>query len=508
MWRAVANKQADTGGSHPTLLQPTETWIRALMQPLDDSSNNGSSAPVAELLQLRVPAGLAATSLVCEFGSSLLTSDVAGFDYPLLARVEQETGTKVHVYSNKLAHVLRRAMEHRVAFVDFGPTTGEPKRQIGCQTVPLYGAAICAQVHMLWLARAAASVVVLNQQLPQLVASVSSMLKRGMPRVRSGTLLPWRTLGNGNTPSPRSSPSAPKSIVSDVKEKARDIAAVADVSLSVPSNPRTTDGADSTRASAKDEREMKDADAARSQQQQQERAARKEAKRNQMMRAQSEQHQGEQSASQPKTISKDGAQAPQPPEQLAHAQQPPASPSSATKAADAARSQQKQQERAARKAAKRAQMQGAQSKSVRQQSSQAAASDAPSEKPRASPNPSPNEAPSEEIKASDAARSQSKQQERAARKEAKRAQMEQAQQAKKAAAAAEEASRNLPRMDGELHQSSVASPSPLATSPMPRAHSARAAEEKRNEDQKEMMQQQTRKVPAADWRALRAELQR
>jgi hypothetical protein len=370
---------------------------------------------------------------------------------------------------------------------------------------------------MLWLARAAASVVVLNQQLPQLVASVSSTLKRGMQRVRSGTLLQRLSLGNGNTPSPRSSPSAPKSTVSDGKEKARDIAAAVDLSLAAPSKPRTTASADSTGASAKEERETKDADAARSQQQQQERAARKEAKRKQMMQAQSKQHQGEQSAPEQKNSDKDGVHTPLPhSEQQTRGQQQPASPSSATKAADAARSQQKQQERAARKAAKRQQMQQVQAQPAQQQASQSASSelhsDAPAEKKHRA---SPNDAPSEETKASDAARSQSKQQERAARKEAKRAQMEQAQRAKKAAAAAQESApvelasvsnlRNMTGADGEMQQSSDAAP---LSSTSARAEFSRGAEGKSSEDQKEMMQQQTRKLPAADWRALRAELQR
>jgi len=502
MWTAVAKKQAETGGSHPTLLQPSEGWLQKLLEPLTDgnkSESSSASSPsnsLAQILQLRLPQGLAATSVVCQFGRYLLTSDVAGFDYPLLAEVERDEGHKVALYSNKLANVLRRAIAQGVQFVDFGPTTGEPKRQLGCQTVPLYGAAICAQVHLLWLARAAASVVAINQQLPQLLSATNSMLRRTMQRARSGSLLPVQsplTANGAAAASSSTSPSAATSIVKDSSPSQRSNGTGGDAAKS--SSALRSSPSSSSSAAAKIESaaaaaapSSKESDAARSQQKQQERAARKEARRKRM----EQQH---------KQRQQEGATADEKPQQQKNQEQPTAvavAPAadktkvSGSRARSSSPLESVKEERA-----------------TDGQSAVGAAAPATTASVKAAP-ASSSPSPAVDAKLSDAERSKLKQQERAARKEAKRRQMEEAQKAarEKQAAAAETASNEQTSGPADAQPSSSSSSSSV---PQSSASIKEEGEEEQKhphaaDDRKEMAAQQVRKGPT-EWSALKAELQ-
>ena len=98
---------------------------------------------LSKLVTLTLNNNVVSSSVLFQFYPSLLTSDIAGFDYDRIDEFNKLNNSNVKLYPVKLATVVRYALENGFEFVDFGPTTATTKVQIVCKPVKLIGAIYC-----------------------------------------------------------------------------------------------------------------------------------------------------------------------------------------------------------------------------------------------------------------------------------------------------------------------------------------------------------------------------
>ncbi|CAF1281828.1 unnamed protein product [Didymodactylos carnosus] len=133
--------------STPTMMKPSVDFIEQLKRSGELISDKEVDPlhvnNLARLVQLKLNNHIVASSVLFQFYPSLITSDIAGFDYEKLNQYLTDSNQNIKLYPVKLATVTRMALENKFEFVEFGPTTGESKISIGCTPVPFYGGIYC-----------------------------------------------------------------------------------------------------------------------------------------------------------------------------------------------------------------------------------------------------------------------------------------------------------------------------------------------------------------------------
>ena len=122
LWQNIATSHEENGYSS-YLANPDSNFIEVIGTTANE--NNKRS-----LLFLKVDGVLIASCILFRLGDTI-TSDIQGLDH--------ENGRKYKAYFVMMEAVIKIAIAEGKDFVDFGPTTDKPKRDIGCQSVPLVG---------------------------------------------------------------------------------------------------------------------------------------------------------------------------------------------------------------------------------------------------------------------------------------------------------------------------------------------------------------------------------
>jgi hypothetical protein len=122
LWQNIATSHEENGYSS-YLANPDSNFIEVIGTTANE--NNKRS-----LLFLQVDGVLIASCILFRLGDTI-TSDIQGLDH--------ENGRKYKAYFVMMEAVIKIAISEGKNFVDFGPTTDKPKRDIGCQSVPLVG---------------------------------------------------------------------------------------------------------------------------------------------------------------------------------------------------------------------------------------------------------------------------------------------------------------------------------------------------------------------------------
>jgi hypothetical protein len=120
------NKIADSrteGNQSDTLLHPTAQFIQGVGMHYNQSKYRS-------LLYLKVDNQIIASCVIFRLGDTI-TSDIQGLNH--------EVSKKYKAYFVMMQEVIRIALEEKISFVDFGPTTETAKVSIGCEIVPLVG---------------------------------------------------------------------------------------------------------------------------------------------------------------------------------------------------------------------------------------------------------------------------------------------------------------------------------------------------------------------------------
>ena len=129
LWWQVANYRG-TKDQTVCLMEPNAKFVQTLAH---------NSGHFIHYMALRLKETTVAASLLFLLSPQLLTSDVAGFNYPALEAAGREANQQIKVYTVKLANVIKYAIQHGFEWVDFGPTTGSSKMELGCMEVALSG---------------------------------------------------------------------------------------------------------------------------------------------------------------------------------------------------------------------------------------------------------------------------------------------------------------------------------------------------------------------------------
>ena len=129
LWWQVANYRG-TKDQTVCLMEPNAKFVQTLAH---------HPAHFIHYMALRLKETTVAASLLFLLSPQLLTSDVAGFNYPALEAAGREANQQIKVYPVKLANVIKYAIQHGFEWVDFGPTTGSSKMELGCMEVALSG---------------------------------------------------------------------------------------------------------------------------------------------------------------------------------------------------------------------------------------------------------------------------------------------------------------------------------------------------------------------------------
>lgn len=122
LWQNIASSHEQNGYSS-YLANPDSNFIRVIGTTANDKNNRS-------LLFLQVDGVCIASCILFRLGDTI-TSDIQGLDH--------ENGKKHRAYFVMMEAVIKIAIAEGKNFIDFGPTTDKPKRDIGCQRVPLVG---------------------------------------------------------------------------------------------------------------------------------------------------------------------------------------------------------------------------------------------------------------------------------------------------------------------------------------------------------------------------------
>lgn len=123
LWSNISLARENKGKSG-YFVNPDQRFFESL---LENSNNNSSRS----LLFLKINGVVIASCLLFRLGNTI-TSDLQGLDYA--------NGKKYSPYFVMMEKVIEIALEEGISYVDFGPTTDDPKQSIGALPVQLEGA--------------------------------------------------------------------------------------------------------------------------------------------------------------------------------------------------------------------------------------------------------------------------------------------------------------------------------------------------------------------------------
>ena len=129
LWWQVASYRGNKDQT-ACLMEPNPVYIQQLAH---------HPARFIQMLALKLKETTVAASLLFSLSPTLMTSDVAGFNYPALEAAGKEANQQIKAYPVKLAAVLKQAISAGYEWVDFGPTTGSSKMEIGAREMPITG---------------------------------------------------------------------------------------------------------------------------------------------------------------------------------------------------------------------------------------------------------------------------------------------------------------------------------------------------------------------------------
>ncbi|CAF1215030.1 unnamed protein product [Rotaria sp. Silwood1] len=111
----------------PTLARPSAQFITAMGRVMTEAYRS--------VIVLRFNNEVIASSVIFKFPNKLLTTDIHGLTH--------EKARPMKAYFVMLQWVIKEALDKKYDFVDFGPTTPEPKLDLGCIQVPMNAAGYC-----------------------------------------------------------------------------------------------------------------------------------------------------------------------------------------------------------------------------------------------------------------------------------------------------------------------------------------------------------------------------
>lgn len=133
LWWNIASKRTADGNTS-VLVNPTADFL----QNLGTISNEKG---YRSLLFLKVDGQIIASAVLFRLGNTI-TSDIQGLDH--------EYARKYNAYFVMMQETIAIALKEGLKFVDFGPTTSQPKMAIGCKEVSIFGG-IYARAPLSWL---------------------------------------------------------------------------------------------------------------------------------------------------------------------------------------------------------------------------------------------------------------------------------------------------------------------------------------------------------------------
>jgi len=122
LWWNIASKRTADGNTS-VLANPTVEFLESLGSV---SNEKGSRS----LLFLKVDGNVIASAVLFRLGDTI-TSDIQGLDH--------ENARQYNAYFVMMQETIQIALKSGLKFVDFGPTTSQPKMAIGSQEVEIYG---------------------------------------------------------------------------------------------------------------------------------------------------------------------------------------------------------------------------------------------------------------------------------------------------------------------------------------------------------------------------------
>lgn len=122
LWWNIASKRVADGNTS-VLANPTVAFLQGIGTVANEKGYRS-------LLFLKVDDEIIASAVLFRLGDTI-TSDLQGLDH--------EQGRKYNAYFVMMQETIAIALKSGIKFVDFGPTTSQPKMAIGCKEVELYG---------------------------------------------------------------------------------------------------------------------------------------------------------------------------------------------------------------------------------------------------------------------------------------------------------------------------------------------------------------------------------
>ncbi|CAF3631862.1 unnamed protein product [Rotaria sordida] len=125
-WENIARFRQEKN-EPPTLVRPSVQFIAAIGHVMTESYRSA--------IFLRFNNEVIASSVIFKFPNKLLTTDIHGLTH--------EKARPMKAYFVMLQWVIKEALDKKYDFVDFGPTTPEPKIDLGCIQIPMEAGGYC-----------------------------------------------------------------------------------------------------------------------------------------------------------------------------------------------------------------------------------------------------------------------------------------------------------------------------------------------------------------------------
>lgn len=137
-------KRREQGGQSSYLINPTTNFVYSMVS-FESGEHNANDD--RSLMFLKVGDEYIASCIIFRLGKTI-TSDIQGLN--------GEISKKYKAYFVMMQEVIKLAFAEGKEFVDFGPTTEQPKVDIGCSIVPLVGSFDAGNPVMSWIVQIAA----------------------------------------------------------------------------------------------------------------------------------------------------------------------------------------------------------------------------------------------------------------------------------------------------------------------------------------------------------------
>ncbi|KAG7192491.1 uncharacterized protein KQ657_001586 [Scheffersomyces spartinae] len=132
-------KRREQGGQSSYLINPTTNFVYSMVS-FESGEHNANDD--RSLMFLKVGDEYIASCIIFRLGKTI-TSDIQGLN--------GEISKKYKAYFVMMQEVIKLAFAEGKEFVDFGPTTEQPKVDIGCSIVPLVGSFDAGNPVMSWI---------------------------------------------------------------------------------------------------------------------------------------------------------------------------------------------------------------------------------------------------------------------------------------------------------------------------------------------------------------------